>query len=74
MSQIHVGDKVKVIRTEGSFYNKVFWWPEEGMTGTIEAIHKNGSIRIACHQLRNKSEDGFISKTFKRGEILCELI
>lgn len=71
---MQVGDKVKVIRTESSFYNRVLWWPVDGMTGIVEAMHKNGSIRIACDQLRNTSTDGKISKTFKRGEIVCEVI
>ena len=69
MHAINVGDKVKVIRTADSFYNRVQWWPEAGMTGTVEAIHKNGSVRIACHQLRNQSSDGLISKTFRKGEV-----
>ena len=67
-----VGDKVKVIRTANSFYNQVLWWPENGMTGIVEAIHKNGSVRVACDQLYNKSEDGRISKTFKIGEATYE--
>jgi hypothetical protein len=71
---MQVGDKVKIIRTESSFYNRVFWWPDGGMTGTVEALHKNGSIRIACDQLSNTSKDGKISKTFKKGEIVCEVI
>lgn len=69
-----VGDKVKMIRTESSFYNRVQWWPEGGMTGRIEAIHKNGSVRVACDQLRNQSVDGRISKTFKPGDMTFEVI
>ena len=68
---IAVNSKVKVIPTEGSFYARpdVVWWPKEGMTGTVEAIHKNGSVRVACDQLSNKSKDGKISKTFRKGEV-----
>jgi hypothetical protein len=53
-NSMKVGDKVRVIRTEQSFYNRVQWWPEQGMTGTVEAVHKNGSVRVACDQLRNQ--------------------
>ncbi|ATI15701.1 hypothetical protein [Bordetella phage vB_BbrM_PHB04] len=74
MNDMKVGDKVKVIRTPDSFYNRVLWWPDSGMTGTVEAIFKNGSIRVACDQLRNKSEDGKISKTFKKDEMRYEAI
>lgn len=69
-----IGDKVNIIRTDDSFYNKVLWWPENGMTGVVEAIHKNGSVRVACDQLRNKSEDGKISKTFRKGEAIYEVV
>ena len=69
-----VGDKVKVVRTEQSFYNRVQWWPEGGMTGTVEAMHKNGSVRVACDQLRNQSSDGRVSKTFKPHDMTFEVI
>jgi hypothetical protein len=73
-NSMKVGDKVRVIRTEQSFYNRVQWWPEQGMTGTVEAVHKNGSVRVACDQLRNQSSDGRISKTFRPLDMVFEVI
>lgn len=69
-----VTDKVRLIRTHNSFYNRVEWWPKNGMTGIVEAIHKNGSVRIACDQLYNTSKDNKISKTFKKDEMFYEVI
>lgn len=67
------GDKVKVIRTENSFWRDVKWWPNDGMTGTVQKVFANGSVRVACHQLPNHSDDGMISKTFKAKDATFEV-
>ena len=69
---MNVGDKVKVIRLPGCIHENAKWWPESGLTGTVEAVHKNGSVRVACDQLRNHSSDGKVSKTFKKDKYRYE--
>lgn len=69
-----VGDKVKVTRTENSFFHRVQWWPLGDVTGTIEKVCKNGKIRVACDQFRNTSNDGRVSKYFEPQDVTIEVI
>ena len=71
---MQVGDKVNVIRTENSRFHGVQWWPANGMTGTVEQIYKNGKVRVACHQLRNSSADGCVSKNFSPEHATLQVI
>lgn len=68
------GDQVKIERTKGSLYANAVWWPASGLTGTVQKVFANGSVKVACHQLPNHSDDKMISKTFKPANVTLEII
>ena len=63
---MQVGSKVKVTRGEGSWLHKAVWWPATDITGTVTKVCKNGTVYVACEQIRNASEDGMHTKPFQK--------
>jgi hypothetical protein len=79
------GTKVRIIVSANSPFLACAWWPTTAerdgrfgsvwvrrateVTGTVQKVYKNGSAAVAVDQIRNASEDGLKTLSFKVTEL-----
>lgn len=79
------GTKVRIVVSENSPFLACAWWPttaerdgrfgsvwvrrSDEVTGTVQKVFKNGSANVAVDQIRNGSDDGLKTLSFKVVEL-----